>query len=668
MPTNLFKIGDWLYIIPIAAIGLVLGVYGFMVCPDCSAVASGVAGAGRTGFVPAVTHTLGLIKAVGSFPLDRIHWPLFFAQIIMPALAFVSVFKLVLQNIRRDARVLFARRLKNHTIVCGLGETGRQIVESFRDQHMPVVVIALNTATPEAAACERRHVAVLEGDAGQPSMLKLAGLRRASALIIACGSDGANLEIGMRARDLLAKMEGHAVKILPELRNEWLYDLVKTQNAGTLGSDQAEFQLFNLNANAARHLLRARVFLRAVPEAPLKPHILFAGFGRVPTEILMRAARCNFAIPGQKLSATVLDEKGPGSVALAEAACADIGQIADIDFMPCEFTADDSSWQAPVQAVLQQRPPIAVIVAVRDDDIALNTAMRFRKLLDQLGQFATPVFVRIREQHRLGAFLSGLEAQSLFRERLAPFGSLAFMTQPAALLDQSLDTLARAAHQVWLGANAQSDSPAAVPWEKLAEFHKQANRDLADYIPVRLRCCGLRLVNEPGPSVSLSEAEIGKLAALEHWRWCVELYSLGWRYAETRDDFQKLHNRLVDWAELPDGTKNYNREMARLLPKIAEAGGMSIRRDRVLFADLLGEAALAPAEPGVQIVIAVDPRDGDALRKALALQAGGAKIWALLRAGTSPQFFKQRVSGPLEVELFLREEEWTALRQLGAAA
>jgi hypothetical protein len=668
MPTNLFKIGDWLYILPIAALGLVLGVYGFMTCPDCSAVAAGVPGGGPTGFVPGITHTLGLIKAVGNFPLDRTHWPLFFAQVIMPALAFVSVFKLVLQSVRRDARVLLAQRLKDHTIVCGLGTTGRQIVESFRDAHMPVVVIALNAGTPDAAACERRHVVVLEGDAGQPSMLKLAGLKRANALIIACGSDGANLEIGMRARDVLGKVEGRTVKILPELRSEWLYDLVKTQNAGTLGTDQAEFQLFNLNANAARHLLRSQLFLRAVPEAPLRPHIMFAGFGRVATEILMQAARCNFAVPGQKLSATVLDERGPASIALAEAACADVGRIADIDFQACEFTADNGSWQPQVRTALQEQPPLAVIVAVKLDDVALNTAIRFRKLLDELGLFATPVFVRIREQHRLGAFLSQLEAQSLFQNRLIPFGSLAFLTRPTAILDQSLDALARAAHDTWLRSNAQSDSPAAVPWEKLAEFHKQANRGLADYIPIRLRCCGMRLVNEAGPALTLAVAEIEKLAALEHWRWCVELLSLGWRYAPARDDFQKLHNRLVDWAELPDGTKNYNREMARLLPEIAAAAGMSIKRDRVLFADLLGDGPLDTSDSATQFVVAADPRDGESMRRAWAAQAQGAKVWALLRAGTSPQLFKQQAGGPPEVEFFLREEEWTALRQQGAGA
>ena len=35
------------------------------------------------------------------------HWALFLAQIIMPALAFMGVLKLVLQSLRRDARVLW---------------------------------------------------------------------------------------------------------------------------------------------------------------------------------------------------------------------------------------------------------------------------------------------------------------------------------------------------------------------------------------------------------------------------------------------------------------------------------------------------------------------------------------------------------------------------------
>lgn len=667
MPTNLFKVGDWLYIAPFALLGMILGVYGFSHCTDCSAVASGVRGAPAIGIVGAVTHTLGLIKAVGNFPLDQDHWALFLAQIIMPALAFVSIFKIGLQTIRRDATVLWAQRLKDHTIVCGLGETGRQIVEGFRDAGRQVVVIALNVDTPFAAQCERRHIAVLEGDAGQAGMLKLAGIRRASSLVIACGSDGANLEIGMRARDVLNKGSARSIKIISELRSEWLFDLVKTQNAGALSSGRGEFSLFNLNANAARHLLRAHVFLRAVPENLAQPHILFAGFGRVATEILLRAARCNFAIPSQKLSATILDERGDEAIAAAEASCSGIRQIADVAFLSCQFTNEDTSWQDGAIDALKARPPLAVIVTVKIDEVALNTAMRFRKLLDELGLFAVPVFVRIREQHRLGTFLSRMEAQSLFRERLIAFGSLAQLTKPEALLDESLDILARANHAVWLRANAESDSPAAVPWEQLSEFHKQANRGLADYIPVRLRCCGLRLAQGRGPTVEPNKDEVEKLAALEHWRWCVELRSMGWRYAATRDDFLKLHNRLVDWAELPEGTKFYNREMARLLPQIADAAGLCLVRDRVLFAQDLGGAELPKAAAGTQLVLAVDPCDAAQLRQAQQAQDQGAKIWALLRPGVSPQQLRPQPDYEPQIELFLDPEEWAALEQWSTA-
>ena len=167
----------------------------------------------------------------------------------------------------------------------------------------------------------------------------------------------------MRARDALRALPGRPVKILPELRSEWLYDLVKTQGAGTLGSTSAEFQLFNLNSNAARLLLRSEFFLGG----GASPHLLFAGFGQMGAEILVRAIRCNFAMPGQKLSAAVLDERGDASRAGAETRCAGLSELADISFTTCPFLADDASWQEVALAELKARVPLAVIVALKSD-------------------------------------------------------------------------------------------------------------------------------------------------------------------------------------------------------------------------------------------------------------------------------------------------------------
>jgi hypothetical protein len=661
MPSNFFKLGDWLYILPLAALGLALGITGYMNCGDCTAVGVG-AGGGHATFAQAVARTLALIKASGSFPLDRNHWMLFLAQIIMPALAFFGAFKLVLQNIRRDARVLWARRLRDHTIVCGLGSTGHQIVDSFSDVGRAVVVVALNADTPEAAACERRNIAVLQGDAAQVLVLKQAGLKHANSVVVACGSDGTNLEISMRVRDALRGLTDRTIKILPELRSEWLYDQIKNQNAGAMDSRETQFQIFNLNINAARMLLRADIFQQPFPNVMPQPHLLFAGFGQMGAEVLVRAALCNFALPSQKLSATILDERGSSSIASAQVRAAGVEQIADINFSPCQFALDDLSWQVAAIAEFKNKMPLAVIVALRDDDVALNTAIRLRKMLDGMGSFYCPVYVRVRRQQKLGEFLSHLETQSLFGDRLRPFGSLSRLTDPAALLDESLDVLARAAHQVWLDENGQSDSPAAVPWEKLSEFHKQNNRAMADFIPIRLRCCGYRLNDARAAPIVLAEADVEKLAALEHWRWCQELQALGWRYAEIRDDFLMQHNRLVEWDALPDGVKDYNRGMARKLPQITEAASMSLCREQLIFADQLDQVAF---DSGAQLVILADPRDAQAWHRAhgLARERKG-KIWALVPDGASPRLFQRlEMAGPDLLDRWLSERQVEALRQ-----
>jgi hypothetical protein len=647
MPSGLYKFGDWIYIVPLAALGLVLGVYGFMTCPDC----------GTVGLVRAVTSTLALMKAGGGYPLDGAHWPLFLAQIIIPALAFVGIFKMALHTIRRDTRVLLAQRLKDHVIVCGLGDTGHHIVEGFRDAGLNVVALALDGSSAHAAAAERRGAVVLEGDANQHGMLRLARVRHARSLILTTGSDGSNLEIGMRAREILAGARAHRLTILAELRSEWLNDLIGRHGAGTLGNPHADFRLFDLNSNAARALLRENTFLRAVPEAAPRPHLLFLGFGSTGTQILSRAIRCNFALPGQRLSATIVDRRADAIAPLRDANPG-LSELADIACRPGQFSADDNAWQGAVNEALNANLPLSVIVALGADDVALLVATKVRAMLDASGHFATPVFVRLRRQHRLGHFVAQLESRSLLNARLLPFGGLPFLTSPSALLDESLDILAKASHDIWLSQNTQTDSPAAVPWDRLAEFYKQANRALADYVPVRLRACGLRLSPGRGPLPTLDQATVEKLATLEHWRWCTELKALGWRYSETRDDFLKLHNRLVSWEDLPDSTRAYNREAARQLPQIADMAGMSIRRDLIVFAgeplpQTLGER---------QLVIAMDATDTSHWQAVQDAVKGGAKLWLMLPDDAVRQTLQRLPTDACTVEMLLSEEEYAALK------
>ena len=50
----------------------------------------------------------------------------------------------------------------------------------------------------------------------------------------------------------------------------------------------------------------------------------------------------------------------------------------------------------------------------------------------------------------------------------------------------------------------------------------------------------------------------------------------GWTYAPERDDKLKKHNCLVPWSQLSDMYKEYDRDVARNIPKLAAIAGMKV--------------------------------------------------------------------------------------------
>lgn len=628
MPITLFRSRDWFVIAPLALAGLVLGFWGFEICAGRCLVTSPLG---------AFVKTVGLIKATGNFTLGKDPWQLVIAQFLLPLSALAGGIKLVLQNLRRDMRVALARSARGHVIVCGLGDTGRQVVESLRNEGEHAVAITLDNDSPNALACEARGVAILKGDAVQPNMLKLAGLAHAKALVLACGSDGTNIEIGLRAREFLDKLPKRRdpLTILPELRNEWLYDEVLTHRAAALGSRVAEFRLFNLNANAARLLLRAPAF-RARSAPVDRPHLAIAGFGQMASELLLQAARDNFALPGQRLSVSALDQRGEESLVAFKTRFPEIASMIDISCDACSFVAGDASASAAVEKFLDNADLRAAIVTLKDDDAALHTAIAMRKSLDRSARYRVPVFVRLRQQQKLGAFMSHIEGDLLLPDRFSPFGSLAELTHPDRLLGQSLDILARAAHDNYL-KDAQPGQASSVPWELLPERFKQSNRAFTDHIQTKLNALGMRLIALRGQRIAFSDGEIEMLAQMEHYRWCVAQRSAGWRYGTVRNDYLRQHPLLVDWAALPQSVCQANREMVRGIPAIVEMAGQSIRRDQVLVANpdtLAALDALLPSEHAVILVGETDAASWEIARQAH--ERYGATIRLVWQEGRPP--------------------------------
>ena len=578
MYLNLFRSRDWLIIAPLALLAVFLGVWGFTICTTADCTTSST--------VDAILRTLSLLRATDHFSLKQHDpWQLVIAQVLLPLSLLAGGAKLVLQNLRRDLRVALARRMSGHTIVCGLGDTGSQIVDNLLDADRQVTAITRDAQSTGAAASERRGVAVLPGDGLQEGMLVLAGLRRADALVLATGDDATNIEIGLRAREACGKRTAAtSLKIYCEVRNEWLYDAVQARRAASLSTQTAEFELFNLNASAARALLRSDSFMRATARAAgRRPHLLIAGLGRTAMEVAIRATVSNFAIPGERLLLTVFDSSGAG--ADADAKLARLREFADVTIASDFVQIGDA---------LSGNKPIAAIVDLPGDDETLKAALELRRRLDSAGGSDIPVCPRLRRKHDLGTFLREVEALPALADRLVPFGDIASLTGPQILFDQSLDNLARAAHEVYL-ASARGNSPAQVPWPVLAEYFKQSNRAFADHIPIKLAQIGLSLGTGAASDVQLQPAEIETFAQMEHWRWSLELKMQGWVHGAERNDLLKTHPMLVAWADLPETAKDMNREMVRRIPAILRMAGLSaMRQEGAIMNTMRAPASVAP--------------------------------------------------------------------------
>ncbi len=94
---------------------------------------------------------------------------------------------------------------------------------------------------------------------------------------------------------------------------------------------------------------------------------------------------------------------------------------------------------------------------------------------------------------------------------------------------------------------------------------------------------GVRKLTDPNlPLLNLEEvigdAEIRRLAEMEHGRWNAERLSRGWRYDEIKDTKNKRSPYIVPWEQVPESVREYDYNIVRKWPRTFHAAGLEIYR------------------------------------------------------------------------------------------
>lgn len=91
-------------------------------------------------------------------------------------------------------------KLKNHYIVCGYGRIGKVLCRLIREENNDIVVIEKDDTLIKALEKDKMHY--LHGNASDEDLLKKAGIKDASFLVTALGTDTANVFLVLTARQL----------------------------------------------------------------------------------------------------------------------------------------------------------------------------------------------------------------------------------------------------------------------------------------------------------------------------------------------------------------------------------------------------------------------------------------------------------------------------------
>jgi hypothetical protein len=149
---------------------------------------------------------------------------------------------------------------------------------------------------------------------------------------------------------------------------------------------------------------------------------------------------------------------------------------------------------------------------------------------------------------------------------------------------QDRERVARAIHENYRRDQAgrkPAGDPALAPWGELPEQLRDSNRDQADHIVEKLEAIGCTV--EPARDgaaapFSFTQAEIERLAELEHDRWVAERRAAGWTQGVERDVANKVTPYLVSWDELSEEVREWDREPVRRIPELLAGVGLEIRR------------------------------------------------------------------------------------------
>jgi TrkA-N domain/RyR domain len=560
-----------------AVMSLVLGTIGYLQLTSVTP---------SYGFLDALYRSITLFAFGGTAP-PPIPVTLQIARITAPVLTGYAALGTVLALSRAQARVLGIRLfIRNHVIICGLGQTGGRLAAALVDQ-VPVVVIESNPSAGQIAGARLRGISVLGGNASDPAVLRQAGIGRARTLVVACGSAAVNVDVAAAAsRSLTAEPRRRPLRVFAHLENLDLWSSLAAEST-TFAAQRPDFRLQFFNVMAIGAQLLADREPPFAPGSPRSAHVLIVGLQGIGEQLVLALARLTAAERAgddARLKVTLTGDRAEDDLERLLARYPTLPGYLRLGTR--RHAVESAAFQAgaPMFGADGRADVTRAYVTLDDEADGLQAALALHSVPETIG---VPVTVVVADATAGVAAILGSDRGRL--AHITAFGAISEATSQRLLLLGINETVARAQHAQWLrtmertGGAAAGENPNFKPWDQLSDEQKEFNRRFADDINAKLDRIGgivvpMALPDPAGERFAFSAAELEQLSRDEHERWAAQRVRDGWTYGRHRDDARKLHDELKPYDELDEQTRDKDRAAVARIPATLAAAGYAIRR------------------------------------------------------------------------------------------
>jgi voltage-gated potassium channel Kch len=508
------------------------------------------------------------------------------AQWLAPATVGYAAFLALADVFSRQATVFRVSFMRGHVVICGLGRCGIRLARSFRKgaydrPAVSVVVIDRNPTAADRRECRDLGIPVLTGDARDIAVLQQAGMERASHLIAVCGNDAVDSEVASAALSLVgSKRNRTPLRCFIHIGDHQLSEQLEKLALEVPAEGEAQlsqFEWFNVYRLGPIALLNSDLELLK-PRDGQSPHVIVVGAGLLGRNLVTETARrWSLGQHPTSIRITLIASDAQDQCTTLKAQFPHLPYVCDLVAISVDAAAIRSVDQLTID-LPSSHSRTKAFVCVADDDECLRATIQIREALPEeidvvtctTGSSGIATFLR----NKTGGILS----------RVQEFALLDIALTPEVLLDTVKEQIAQALHADYVEDRRQHPQlddahvRAVVPWERLPESFRQANRAKASGIGLQLAELGFKLVRNDAwraPALLFSQAQVLELAKHEHSRWMEQKKRDGWHLA-TRNDDKKLNPYLVDWEHLPKDIQEIDCAFARRLPAILASFGYSI--------------------------------------------------------------------------------------------